>query len=447
VFGASPWDADPNTISGPGYQFALGGHQKFDLLGRATGNDFAEFAALNGWILDSVNSQRLNTQYTTNHASNITGKATIEPFGGVRIDLSLTQNSSVNTTDNFRFSDSVFDPFSSMTVYDPGYHHQNPVETGTFSSSLITWRTAFESDTTNTSAIFTELRDNRAVVSQILADANANSFGAHAEDLGYTDGYGEGQQDVILGAFLAAYTGKTPGKKNINPFSVIPLPNWRITIDGNKFKFMKKRFKSLSFKHSYRSNFTIGSYTTNLNSSANAAGLVSRDISGNFISDKQILTASIMEQFAPLLGIDATLKNSLILKIEYKKDRNVALSLANNQITEIKGNELVIGSGYRFDDVMLPFKINGKKPVSNLNIRVDISIRGNKTITRKIIENQNQVTAGQRLISIKSTADYQLGKALSVRAYFDRIITKPFISTAFPTANTNAGLALRFTLQ
>ncbi|MFT7612482.1 MAG: cell surface protein SprA [Parvicellaceae bacterium] len=447
VFGASPWDADPNTISGPGYQFALGGHQKFDLLGRATGNDFAEFAALNGWILDSVNSQRLNTQYTTNHASNITGKATIEPFGGVRIDLSLTQNSSVNTTDNFRFSDSVFDPFSSMTVYDPGYHHQNPVETGTFSSSLITWRTAFESDTTNTSAIFTELRDNRAVVSQILADANANSLGAHAEDLGYTDGYGEGQQDVILGAFLAAYTGKTPGKKNINPFSVIPLPNWRITIDGNKFKFMKKRFKSLSFKHSYRSNFTIGSYTTNLNSSANAAGLVSRDISGNFISDKQILTASIMEQFAPLLGIDATLKNSLILKIEYKKDRNVALSLANNQITEIKGNELVIGSGYRFDDVMLPFKINGKKPVSNLNIRVDISIRGNKTITRKIIENQNQVTAGQRLISIKATADYQLGKALSVRAYFDRIITKPFISTAFPTANTNAGLALRFTLQ
>jgi cell surface protein SprA len=159
------------------------------------------------------------------------------------------------------------------------------------------------------------------------------------------------------------------------------------------------------------------------------------------------MTASIMEQFAPLINFDATLHNSLILKAEFKKDRNVSLSLANNQITEIKGNEFVIGTGYRFDDVKLPFKIGGKKVKSNLNTRVDISIRSNKTITRKIIENQNQVTAGQRLISIKCTADYKLGKALSVRAYFDRIVTKPFISTSFPTANTNSGLALRFTLQ
>ena len=62
------------------------------------------------------------------------------------------------------------------------------------------------------------------------------------------------------------------------------------------------------------------------------------DIAGNFIGEKQILTMSIMEQFAPLLGVDMRLKNSVMAKLEIKKDRNISLSLANNQITEIKGD-------------------------------------------------------------------------------------------------------------
>ncbi len=433
VIGMSP------GFDAPGLDFVMGGYQRYDLLGDTTGNDFAQFVADNNWMIRDSNSQRLNTQYTTNHAENITGKATIEPIGGIRIDLNINRNLSVNTTDNFRWNDSLL-----------LYQHQNPVETGTFSTSILTWKTAFESDTSNTSEIFSDLRDFRTSVSQLLSDQNDNSVGTHTEDAGYSDGYGAGQQDVILGSFIAAYTGKDPSKKSINPFSIIPLPNWRITIDGiSRIPFMKKIFKSITFSHAYKSSFTIGSFTTNLSSATDPTNgqITARDASGNFIAEKQIMTASIMEQFAPLLNFDATLHNSLILKAEFKKDRNVSLSMANNQITEIKGNEFVIGSGYRFDNVELPFKIGGKKPVSNLNVRVDVSIRGNKTITRKIIENQNQVTAGQRLISIKCTADYKLGKALSVRAYFDRIVTTPYISTSFPTANTNAGLALRFTLQ
>ena len=80
-------------------------------------------------------------------------------------------------------------------------------------------------------------------------------------------------------------------------------------------------------------------------------------------------------------------------------------------------------------------------------MRFDVSIRDNKTITRKIIENQNQATAGQRMISIKFSGDYNITKQLMIRLYFDRITNKPFISTSFPTANTNAGFALRFQLQ
>jgi cell surface protein SprA len=68
------------------------------------------------------------------------------------------------------------------------------------------------------------------------------------------------------------------------------------------------------------------------------------------------------------------------------------------------------------------------------------------TITRKIVENLNQATAGQNMVSIKSSADYQLTDKLMLRVYYDKVINKPVVSTSFPTANTNAGLAIRFTL-
>ena len=170
-------------------------------------------------------------------------------------------------------------------------------------------------------------------------------------------------------------------------------------------------------------------------------------MAGNFISEKQIMSMSILEQFSPLIGMDLTLKNEVMVKLEMKKDRNIALSLSNNQITEIKGSEFVLGSGYTWRKLQLPFKFGNKKiEPSDLRLRLDVSIRDNKTITRKIIENQNQATAGQRMVSIKFSGDYNLSKQLMVRLYFDRIVNTPFVSTSFPTANTNAGFALRFQL-
>ena len=44
------------------------------------------------------------------------------------------------------------------------------------------------------------------------------------------------------------------------------------------------------------------------------------------------------------------------VKLEIKKDRNISLSLANNQITEIKGSEIKFGSGYTWRKLSLPLK-------------------------------------------------------------------------------------------
>jgi cell surface protein SprA len=103
----------------------------------------------------------------------------------------------------------------------------------------------------------------------------------------------------------------------------------------------------------------------------------------------------------------------------------------------------VIGSGYKFEKVKLPIE---KIPASALNLRFDLSFRDNLTVVRKIVENTNQATAGQRVVSIKSSADYNVTQNLTVQVYYDQVINTPKIATSFPTGNMSTGIRLRFNL-
>ena len=154
-----------------------------------------------------------------------------------------------------------------------------------------------------------------------------------------------------------------------------------------------------------------------------------------------------MEQFSPLINVDMTWNNRLITRVEMRQDRNVSLSFANNQITEVKGKEYIIGAGYTLTNLKLPFKVGKVERSSNLDLRADISLRDNRTIIRRIVENRNELTAGQRIFSIKFTADYRFSNKLNLRLFYDRVANTPLISSTFPTANTNAGISLRFTLS
>ena len=176
---------------------------------------------------------------------------------------------------------------------------------------------------------------------------------------------------------------------------------------------------------------------------------LARDISNNFIAKRQINVATISEQFSPLVGFDMTLQNSLLAKLELKRDRNMSLSMANTQITEVKGNEIITGLGYRFKDVTIPFTVQGTKKQlkSDLNCRADVSIRKNNTVLRQVVTEINQVTAGQTVITLKFTADYVVSERLNIRLFYDRVITKPEISTSFKTSNTSSGVSIRFTIQ
>lgn len=421
------------------YEFIAGGNQEVDVFGRPTGNSFGNTAYNNGWTTDSL--QLISTQYMVNHAEKANIKATLKPINGLKIDLNADFNFTQNTNSTLGFDDN--DEFGLL----------NPQYTGMFSRSIISWRTAFVRELGDADALtnqtFTNLVDIRDEVSQVIGNGadltNLNSDSVSAES-NYAPGYGGSQQDVLIGSFIAAYTGVSPDHNTVkNPFSKMPLPNWRVSYDGlSKIGFIKKLFKRITFNHAYRSNLNISGFTTNLNYDENNAVV---DLNGNVISQKQIMQVSITEQFSPLIGVDITLKNDLMAKFEFKKDRNIGLSLSNSQITEIKGTEMTIGSGYTFKKLQLPIKIQGKPlEAKDLVMRLDMSFRDNKTIIRKVIENQNQPTAGQRIVSIKFSASYNLTTKFTIRGYFDRVVNNPFISTSYPTANTNAGVALRFQL-
>jgi cell surface protein SprA len=186
---------------------------------------------------------------------------------------------------------------------------------------------------------------------------------------------------------------------------------------------------------------------TNLNATFDNNGdATSRDINNNFLADRQIQNVTVTERFSPLIGFDATWNikgQGLITKFEFKKDRSATLSLNNNQVTEVTGTEWVIGTGYKFVKVKLPIE---RLPESDVNIRVDLSVRDNLTVIRKIVENTNDATAGQRVFSIKSSADYNVSKNLTVQLYYDQVINTPKVSTAFKTGNMSCGLRLRFNL-
>jgi cell surface protein SprA len=420
-----------NSFSAPLSGFVFG-QQRYDLWGRETGYNIATTAAEKNWL---VQNQDLNKQYTVTHTQNLNLRASLEPLKDVAIELTATRTFGNNSSEFFRWNETT-----------QQYEGQSRVETGTLTYTNVTVASAFALIGKDySSSTFDNLRANRALVSQVLGSTNGNS---NPLTSGYYSGYSGTQQEVVTGAFITAYSNRGINEKNVNPIKNTPLPNWSINYNGlTKFSFAKKYVKNFVIRHAYSSTVSVSGLQTNLNATFDNNGDASAlDINNNFIAGRQLQNVTISERFSPLIGFDATWNikgQGLITKFEIKRDRSATLSLNNNQVTEVMGNEIVIGTGYKFDKVKLPID---KIPASALNLRFDFSFRDNLTVVRKIVENTNQATAGQRVVSIKSSADYNVTQNLTVQLYYDQVINTPKIATSFPTGNMSTGIRLRFNL-
>ena len=407
--------------------------------------NIAERAAKNDWISQS---QQLNTPYILKTSKNLSGRISAEPIRSLRIEISFLRNYSNISQEYWRY-DSI----------NSEYGNFNHSETGQFSISYLTWGTAFVKDDPKTyeNPNFENFKDYLVVIANRLASENGNwlSNPIYVKDsitgISFPDGYTSTQRDVMLYSFLAAYSGNDPTIIPLNPFPKIPMPNWRVTFNGlTKVEWISRYFKSISISHSYRSTYSLNGFNSNILYQEDDDGfaIIRDELKVNYLPKYDFNIVSISEQFSPLINLDATWENSLITKLSWRKTRNLSLSFSNNQMTEVSSNELIVGTGYRFKQVPLTLNLGGNSKTfrSDINIKLDISIRQNKTVLRKLIENVDQISAGQRIVSINFSADYQFSRMLTFRAFYDQVINNPFVSNQYPNSNTNAGISLRFTL-
>ncbi len=430
-----------STLS-PGWPFILGYGEE----------SFFDKAVSKGWIsTDSL----LNTPASLYNKTDLSLRALIEPVPGLRIDLNadrryLESSSAYYIADyNGNFPDST----------------RNRVLSGNFSITVISWGTAFEKITKANdyvSPTFEAFKKNTVIISERRAeqrkkvdpgyDPNIDPVSGLPMAGPYKSGYGKTSREVLIPAFIAAYTKSSPYRVGLETFpsAMRMMPNWRINFDGlSKFEFVQTTFRSINLMHQYRSTYQIGSYSTNMNYFTDESGINAvRDLQNNFIQQYEINVVSINEQFSPLINVDMNWKNSLSTRFEWKKSRTVALNLTSNQIADARVNELVFGAGYRFDNVQIILKTGGRQRAlkSDLNLRLDLSIRDNKTLARKLVEDVNQPVVGQKVLTIGTSADYVLSDRFNLQIFADHSRTNPFVANTFPTSNTNFGFSLKFTL-
>jgi len=237
------------------------------------------------------------------------------------------------------------------------------------------------------------------------------------------------------------------------------LPNWTISYDGlTTLPWFKDKFSRFTLMHAYTSQYRVGSYSSYLtwveadNGFGFSQGVGGSDALPQAIPTSQydISSVSIVEQFNPLFGMEGTMKNNLTLNARYNYGRNLNLNITAYQLVENIQKDLVIGAAYKINEfnrlIGLPIK-NDRGFNNDLNIKADLSSRTVKSLIRKIEDGYTEATSGSTILTIKVAAEYTLSRALLLRMYFDRIVNTPLISSSsYPTANTNFGFSLRFTL-
>jgi cell surface protein SprA len=326
----------------------------------------------------------------------------------------------------------------------------NPTRTGSYSISYFVMGTTFKGNRgDNSSPVFEDFENNISIVQQRLESENANPGGT----------YGPQSQDVLIPAFIAAYAGKDPNTINLTPFPKTPLPNWRLDYAGlSKIPKMAEIFSSVNLTHSYTSTYDVIGYTASgqyldpakitLDNNVEDYPLASVfNDNGEWVPLYIVNQVAITERFAPLIGINLRTKSRLDFRIEYRRERNLALQLSNAQVTELNRKDFVVDIGYRKAGFKIPWKMGGKNVTleNDLTFRLAMSVGDSETIQRKI-EESNTITSGNLNFQLSPTVSYVVNDRLQVQLYFERNINEPKVTNSFKRATTRFGTQISFSL-
>ncbi len=435
------------SVLAPGLDFAFG----------LAGDSYLDKARDNDWLLmnDSV-----ATPYTSSNNEDLQLRATLEPIRDLKIDLNashtLTRAQSVQYM----------------------YEGSPTTRSGSFNMTTISLSSAFERTGDANSGYTSKTFDKFCrLIPQYRERVQALYTGVPAS-MGQVGQY---SADVLVPAFLAAYTSGSGGSLDLFPALTRMLPNWTVRYGGlSKIPWLAERFKSVNINHGYKSVFAIGSYASYsswMEYMGDLGFISGADGSLSPSSMYNISTVSINESFSPLLGMDVTLQNNMTVKLEYRTTRVLNLSMTSVQLNEQRSNDWVIGLGYKISD----FKLNllgsrGSRKVKNaqnrkgnrtdeksgkssqsaknskgvnhdLNMRADFSLRSQAAITRDIASGVSSASSGNSALAFKFAADYTLSRLLTLTFYYDRQTNTPLLSSSsYPTTTRDFGLSLKFSL-
>jgi cell surface protein SprA len=407
--------------SAPGYDFTFGFFKTDEFLEKSLDKSWLDTAMTNV-ISPAVRTRTRDFQI----------RALVEPLPGFKIDLNGA--------------------WMQNTV-DENYSFSNRDTRHIYSRSIIAIGTSFVKSDDH--SLFDEFRRKREQLAAQVREENSIPAGTDMMNA----------PEVIIPAFYSAYTGTdTRNNLNIMPGILSLLPNWKVTYDGlSRLDFIKRYFKSFILTHGYRSTYNLavsenifGYYvgTSLYNPSSGATydtGSSSSQYGGNYSSSYSSGGGAIdiNESFYPLIGAEASLENSLMLKAEYRKTRNIVLGIQGSQVVESYSDEYVIGAGYRIDDFGMIVRLNDnkqKKVKNDLNIRADLSFKTSDAFIYRIEENFYSPSSGLDSYIIKFSADYVFSESLNIRLFYDWTRSVPKVSTSYPTTNINFGVGFRFLL-
>ena len=462
----------------PGIDFSLG----------LVGDSYIERASERGWL---VTGDSIAKPATTNAAEDLQIKASLEPLPDLKIDLNASWTR--NRAKSIQFI----------------YAGNPTTQTGTFNMTTISIATAFKSrgnaDNGYDSEPFRRFQDYLGIMQQRVEARYAGARYPEATGMSGTFDPAKGtidrySADVMVPAFLAAYTGRNA---STTPLDIFPtmlrmLPNWSLSYKGlSNLPWIRDHLKNLTLTHAYKSVYSVGSYNTfsswvEYMGGGGELGFVQNTTTGLYqpSSPYDITTVSINEAFSPLIGVNATLQNNMTFKLEFRKTRVLTLSMTSAQISEASSDDIVFGFGYKINDFKLGSLFRSKGSSSraaakskkkgkgkttaddnanaatqnsrnnsssnssrssgfahDLNIRFDFSLRNQDAITRNIQTSLSEATSGNRAIKASFAADYAVSRYVTLTLYYDRQRNQPLLSTnSYPTITQDFGVNLRFSL-
>ena len=441
-------------IMSPGLDFAFG----------FIDDSYIDKSAERGWLLmnDSV-----ATPATTSLTEDLQLRMTLEPVKNLKIDLNASRTETKSKSIQYMYSGSPTTQSGTLTMttislgsaFEGTGNANNGYHSATFDkfcNSLETFRGRVEAQYANA-----EYPAGSSLAGQKFDPANGSVSKYSA--------------DVMIPAFLSAYTSMGGNSLSIFPALSRLLPNWTVKYSGlTQLPWFRDVFKSVNINHAYKSIYAVGSYSSysTFMEYMNGLGFVSDVSTGNPVPSSMynISTVSINEAFSPLLGIDMTFNNNLTCKLEYRTTRVLSLSMTSIQINEATSHDWVVGMGYKINNFKL-FGGNRRRKVkssrsndensnnstsnnsrstgfnTDLNLRLDLSFRKQASICRDIASMTSSASSGNSAFKLSFSADYSLSRLLTMSFYYDCQTNTPLLSSSsYPTTTQDFGLSLKFSL-